>query len=146
MAKLSEIEQKLAELHERRLNDPKKRREHLDPTPLAPPIGWSKPRHIVDDIREMVRSELSRRAQSQGLESFDEAEDFDIDEEYDPTSPWEQMFEPTPVQELRERQAATMVAGASYEATPAPVSGSPDAKPDATPPVNDPGNKPPRPA
>lgn len=110
MAKLVEVEKALAEILEKRKADPKKSREYLDPTPLAPPIGFTRPRHIIDDVREMVRLELSRQAHEAGYESFEEAEDFDIDDEYDPTSPWEVLFEPTPVAELKERSQATPVA------------------------------------
>lgn len=130
MAKLSEVEKTLSDLLEKRRNDPKKSREYLDPTPMAPPIGFTRPRHIVDDVREMVRMELSRQAAAAGYESFDEAEDFDIDDEYDPSSPWEQLFEPTPVAELRERHkiaTATPVAPPPAPANPAPSAPPPNA-------------------
>lgn len=41
------------------------------------------------DLRRMIREELSRAAAEQGIESFEEADDFDVGEDYDPQSPWE---------------------------------------------------------
>lgn len=132
MSKLREVETTLSELLERREKDVAKRREHLDPTPIAPPIGWQKPRHIIDDIREMVRGELSRRAADGGYDSFEEAEDFDVDDEYDPTTPWEQYFEPTPIGVLRERQAQEQAASNSPAepagASPSTPAGNPAGK------------------
>lgn len=44
-----------------------------------------------DEIRAFMRKELSNYAQSQGQESYDEANDFDIDDDpTDPTTPWEE--------------------------------------------------------
>lgn len=75
--------------------------EILDETPLAMPLGFKKPESLQSQIQRLVRNELSARAASEGHETFDEADDFDIeDDDYDPRSPWELGFDqgtaPTP--------------------------------------------------
>lgn len=65
-----------------------------DPTPMEPPIG--NPNVAEIDMfarhREMIRRELSAYAAAQGMETFEEADDFDIaDELPEPFSPWEQI-------------------------------------------------------
>lgn len=68
--------------------------EVLDPTPMAPPVGFIQQPSMFEHIRNLVRTELSRRAAETGeLESFEEADDFDIGDDYDPTSPYEVQFE-----------------------------------------------------
>lgn len=68
----------------------------LDPTPLAPPIGYKKQPSMVELVRDMVRSNaLSEAAIRSGLESFEEAEDFDIGDDLElMRSPWENEFDP----------------------------------------------------
>lgn len=54
----------------------------VDPTPMAPPIGYKKHPSMVEIVRDMVRSEKLRvAALESGHESFEEAEDFDVDDE-----------------------------------------------------------------
>jgi len=54
----------------------------LDPTPLAPPIGYKKAPSMIDIVRDMVRGErLKQEALAAGFETFDEADDFDVDDE-----------------------------------------------------------------
>lgn len=90
----------------------------LDPVPLAPPIGYKKQPSMIEIVRDMVRSErLAREAAAAGHESFEEAEDFDIedDPEY-ARSQWENEFDP-PLEELlkagREKIAADEAARAA---------------------------------
>lgn len=78
-----------------------------DPVPMSPPVGYRAQPSMADVVREMVRGELMRRAADEaGVESFEDADDFDVDDDYDPSSPWEQDFDLTPVEELRRRRAA----------------------------------------
>lgn len=70
-------------------------REIADNTPMAPPIGYQKTPSIVEQIRMMVRSEkLAQEARDAGYETAEEADDFEIGDDYDPTSPYEHDFEP----------------------------------------------------
>lgn len=64
-------------------------REIPDPTPMEVPHDWKRPLSLHEEIRRFVRSELSRQAEAQGEESFEEADDFDVDEDPDPLSPYE---------------------------------------------------------
>lgn len=67
-----------------------------NPTPVAPPVGFVKAPSMVDHLRAMVRSELLRReVVAAGVESFDEADDFEIaDDPLDPSTPYEAVFDP----------------------------------------------------
>lgn len=73
----------------------------LDPTPIAPPIGYKKAPSMVEVIRNMVTSErLAQAARESGHETFEESEDFDVGDEPDQlASPWENDFDP-PISEL----------------------------------------------
>lgn len=70
-------------------------REIPDPTPIAPPIGYVPQPSMVDHIRNMIRTELSRSAAEAGEETFDEADDFEVEDELaDPHTPYEAVFDP----------------------------------------------------
>lgn len=56
--------------------------ERLDNTPVAVPVG-SAPPTLSQQVRELVRLELSQHAAAQDFETFEEADDFDIDDEQD---------------------------------------------------------------
>lgn len=80
-------------------------REILDSTPMQPPVGYQRTKSLAEQIRDMVRSEALRQAaEAAGAESFEEADDFDVGDDFDPTSPYEEVFDPTPVSELRRRK------------------------------------------
>lgn len=73
-------------------------REMMDPTPIAPPIGYKKSPSITEQIRAMITSErLRQEVEAQGYETFEESDDFDMAEDPDPKSPYEEQFEPLPV-------------------------------------------------
>lgn len=61
-------------------NDNRKRLEYPDPNPLEWPAHMRRPESLQDMIKRMVRSQLSQAAQDEGYESFEEADDFEIDE------------------------------------------------------------------
>lgn len=72
-----------------------------DPTPMAIPIGFKRPETLAEQVRRLVRSEqLSSYARSQGMESFEEAEDFDVDDDFDPRTPYELEFDPAVGKEI----------------------------------------------
>lgn len=61
-----------------------------DPTPVEWPAGVRRPETLTEQIQRLVRVQMSQFAQEQGLETFEEADDFDIeDEEGAPFSPYE---------------------------------------------------------
>lgn len=65
------------------------RRETPDPTPVAWPAGVRRPETLAEQIRRMVRLHVSQMAQEQGFESFEEADDFDSDDDDEFRSPYE---------------------------------------------------------
>lgn len=67
-------------------------REVPDPEPIAIPVKIKRLINDTDRMREIIRSEQIRhQLEQEGIspESFEEADDFDVDEEYDPSSPYE---------------------------------------------------------
>jgi len=71
-----------------------KGREILDSTPMQPPLGYKKQESLHEQIKRMVVSEQLRLAAEQsGKETFEEADDFDVEDDYDPSSPFEEIFE-----------------------------------------------------
>lgn len=70
-----------------------------DPVPVAPPLGYVKQPSMVEHIRQMIRSEKLRlEAEQAGMESFEEADDFEVEDDPEAFSPyeWEPSFEPSP--------------------------------------------------
>nr|QJB20011.1 MAG: hypothetical protein [Microvirus sp.] len=80
--------------------------EVLDPTPIEVPIGLKKPMSLQEKMKLMVRQEMSVIAQANGMESFEEADDFDCDDDtFDAKTPWEEDFDPD-VPFIGEKEAA----------------------------------------
>lgn len=72
---------------------PKSRVETPDPTPVAMPVNFHRPKPLQEQMREYTRRTLNHLAEQQGAESFEEADDFDIgDETPEPASPHELEF------------------------------------------------------
>lgn len=70
-------------------------REKVDPVPVAPPVGYKKQPSMVELVRDMIKSEkLRQEAESAGMESFEDADDFDVEDDYDPTTPYEEEYDP----------------------------------------------------
>lgn len=63
--------------------------EPVDNTPVGIPTRLRLPQSRTDQIRSFIRQELSNQALEQGHETFEEADDFEIDEEDSPLSPYE---------------------------------------------------------
>lgn len=69
-------------------------KEYPNPIPLEPPIGFVPSVPLHEQIREMVMKEMASRAGENEDETFEEADDFDVGEDYDPSTPYEEQFEP----------------------------------------------------
>lgn len=67
--------------------------EIVSNVPVAAPVGFRRPPSLSEQIKRLVRIELSAAAEAAGQESFEEADDFDIGDDYDPKSPYEQNFD-----------------------------------------------------
>lgn len=61
----------------------------------ALPVGFKQPEPLAVQVARLVRSEqLKMAAEQAGMETFEEADDFDIpDDPIDPTTPYEQDFD-----------------------------------------------------
>lgn len=65
-----------------------------DPRPLRPPIGFVNQPPLHELIRQMVKNELVARQVDEQAGSFEDEDDFDVeDDDYDPSSPWEENFD-----------------------------------------------------
>lgn len=72
-------------------------REIVDPRPLEIPAGMKEPESLEAMVRRLVRDgvAVAAIAGSGEVETFEEAEDFDInDGTFDPSSPYEEVFDP----------------------------------------------------
>lgn len=67
--------------------------ELLDSTPMALPVGFKRPIPLSEEIRQMIiRERQTGELDALGMESFEEADDFEIEDE-DMSSPWEENFD-----------------------------------------------------
>lgn len=108
--------------------------EYPNPTPMEPPIGFVPYEPIHEQIRRMVLRELHSQAGEEEYDTPEEADDFEIGDDYDPQSPWEEQFEPTmpwPAPPEARQQAAEQGGGGTQSPSGEPTSEAPKA--DATP-------------
>lgn len=56
-------------------------REVPDDTPLELPFGVRRPESLTEMIQRMIRTDVSRVAEAGGAETFDEANDFEMDDD-----------------------------------------------------------------
>lgn len=106
------------------------RHEYLDDTPRAIPLKFRR-QSFVDNMREFIRQELSRQADSQGHETFEEADDFYIDDDdtlprtqYELEADQEYYVPPPPAPAVEEKPPVT--AGSAAPQAPSPAPGSPE--------------------
>jgi len=110
-------------------------KEYPDPTPVAPPVGFIKQPTMAETMRAMIHSHALRQAAlNSGHETFEEADDFDVGDDYDPTSPYEEVFEPpAPTPNLAE-DIAVAIKKQFTEETPS-ANQPPEATPTEAPPT-----------
>lgn len=66
-----------------------------DPRPLELPAGFRKPETLAETVRRLTRGHLSQLADTNEMDTFEEAEDFDLpDDPDDPSTPYEEFFDP----------------------------------------------------
>jgi len=76
-------------------------RERPDPKPLEIPSGMKRPETLAEQVQRLVRTQISEEAAAQGFETFEESEDFDVDDDIsDPSTPYEVVFDPVLGQEI----------------------------------------------
>lgn len=106
----------------------------VDNTPVAPPVGYKKQPSMVDIIREQIRNhKLALDLDAAGVETFDEADDFDVGDPDDlPRSIYEmeENFDP-PIRDDRKEPDKKVEAG-SDNGVSSPTPPTPAADPPAT--------------
>lgn len=120
-------------------------REALDPTPVAIPVGFKRPPSLEEQIKRLVADrDIQRSLSEAGIETFEEANDFDIpDDPPDPAALDEEWWDPAlkrtvtarEVYEQRDQLAALterLVRPPAPAASNAPA-GDPAAPPPASP-------------
>lgn len=99
-------------------------REIPNPTPMQPPVGYKRRPTIAEQMRQMIR-QASYEAGQAGAETEEEANDFDVGEDMEPTSPWENDFEPDPaLDHMLARMSQSPTPGGE---SPAPAAAQPKA-------------------
>lgn len=103
--------------------------EVLDDTPIALPLRLSRPPSRLEELRSLLNV-VNREAQQNGHETFEEADDFNVGDDYDPRSPWEL----TADQELYVE--SSLAAGTPAPGVPGPTNGNDSPVP--VPPISQP--------
>lgn len=95
--------------------------EMPDPVPMAVPVGYNQSPTLADMIKRMVRNQLlAQAANAEDIDTFEEAEDFEIeDDPLDPHTPYEAVFDP-PLKVPQTEPNAVASGGGSQTAPPAP--------------------------
>lgn len=84
-----------------------------DPRPMAIPAGFEVPETLEEMMQRLVRTTISQEAAARGEETWEESDDFEIpdgDDLDDPSTPWEEWFDPVlnrhiTAQEFKENEA-----------------------------------------
>lgn len=105
-------------------------REVPNSTPMQPPIGYKRAPTIQEQMRAMIR-QVSEEAHMAGAETEEEANDFDMDEEWEPTSKWEHPFDPDPALEMMLARQSSPPRPVEAPAPAAPAPSESQAKLDA---------------
>lgn len=103
--------------------------EYPDPVPLAPPVNLRVPSGMRQLVQEMIRQEMSQLAELHEMETFEEADDFEIeDDPLDPLTPYEKVFDPKDADKAPRvgGEGASAAPGAAPSAAPShsPTNGS----------------------
>ncbi len=56
------------------------RSEILDETPVEMPVGYEEPETLADQMRRFIKDEVSKQAVADNMGSFEEEDDFELDE------------------------------------------------------------------
>lgn len=101
---------------ENRLSGYNERGEEVpDPTPVALPVGFNRPIPLGERIRKLVQDEALRRSSElAGVETFEDADDFDIPDDPLDSTPYEESFDP----EFNTCREQELRAGARTDRTP----------------------------
>lgn len=90
---MERVDSETGEVLEGRLNDAGQ--ETLDPRPVEIPAGFKRPETTTEIMQRLIRTTLSEQASERGEETFEEANDFEVeDETFEPGTPYEAVFDP----------------------------------------------------
>lgn len=67
--------------------------ELLDPTPLALPVDFVPPEPLNVLVARLLQHPTQSDLHAAGYETMEEADDFDIDDDFDPSTPYEEHFD-----------------------------------------------------
>lgn len=74
-------------------HSPTTNEEFIDPRPMAVAVKFKRPPTIEEQFSQFLRStELQKLAGSEEIETFDQSEDFDVDDTFARATPWEEGF------------------------------------------------------
>ena len=80
-------------------------REVVDSRPMEIPAGFRRPETLAEQVQRLVRNSISREAEERGFETFEESEDFEIDDDpVDPSTPYETVFDPVLGRDISPRE------------------------------------------
>lgn len=115
-------------------------KEILNPTPMQPPLGYKPSLSLSEQIRLQVRQ--FKHLEDNEPETEDEADDFEIDDDPQPVSRWENDMVPS-IKETRARYAELERQAKLYAKAPGREGGDDDKKttPDAHQPATEPKRK-----
>lgn len=65
-----------------------------DPRPVSIPAGFQRPPSLQEQVRRLL-PDMIRQQQEQEVETWEDANDFDVGDDFDPSSPWETIYDPT---------------------------------------------------
>lgn len=97
MPKIQQTDPETGEVQEIELSKlyaPRNGAEMPDPRPMQIPVGFRRPETLAEQVQRLVRTSISRHAEMQGFETFEESEDFDVGDDFDPRTPYETYFDP----------------------------------------------------
>lgn len=108
--------------------------EIVDPNPVTIPIECRKPRTVEDMVRQYVATAVSAHYENEGYESFEESDDFEVDDDNDEfvmKSPYE-LIDEYPIEKPVETSKPSGKAEpkANQETTPKQADIKPDAEQD----------------
>lgn len=128
----------------------KKGREVLSDKPMALPLGFKRPETLDEQIQRMVRTRVSAMAADQGFDTWEDANDFDIDDDTDPLerhftgpTPYETHFDPDLGREFTDAEVArsprAFVEEYAVKSKRKPAKGDPASSATSTPSASDGG-------
>lgn len=95
-----------------------------DPVPMAPPVGYKEQPTLREQMRAMI-AEASHQAEMAGFESEEEANDFDVGDDFEPTSAAELDYAAAETMEVIRRKEADVKRRTAAQAPPLKPSSDP---------------------